>query len=603
MKYMEFMKWSLVLVSVIVISGCGLFSSDGDVKGVSTDIPNIEHIWVPENSWDQEWETKYQVWLTENLEEVSLPEETEANVNNHSGNGTKMFAEYVHPIEKIIEDKKNKPDFHLDCADNVIFFRALFAKINKLPFMLRVAPYGKQNEWWFVGHFGFRDGDDYKKTAKSDKKFSYTRYKDDEVRFAMFIYGVSAYFGVTSFSSSVGKSGDVYDIHPKDFRVGDFFIQGDYGQGGHSLTFGKIDFTESPFLTGYSYNQYQSLLYLMNDSYNSRKGGGLKRWKWAVKGQSESGEEIWLNEVQTGDTAYQATYDSDGEEKNENNRRELFKNYVIKQVEGNGSSITDIVNDGVQKIKESIVHLAKNPSSCNTRTRMTKLFENVYGYANLMDQMPEEFNIYGSIWGVLSTLFPSPLEYEASALCGWNSSNFELFARILETNRDYITKYIEDVRNYNKDYPLYGFSSIYLLLGLEEDLRALDQTQLKADIALANDAQEASFFPADENSNNTVDNESSPLIAELVKSPQDGYQGPDFDNSSSDGYQGPDFDGDNYNGNDSLSTQPIKVKYYPFSAENICLFAPSDSSSWAKWSADEAWLMEKEELWPSCYKH
>ncbi len=561
-------RTALLIVSILFLT---LFScaksdaEDSEVDGVSAEEGAFSEsqIWQVENEWDKKWEEGYSKWITDNLS-TSPSEDGESSV-------TKMYLDYVKPIEKIIVKNKKLKKYHLDCADNVIFFRALYAKMNKLPFMLRVPPYGKSNKWWFVGHFGFRDGDDYHKTAESDIKFSYTKYSNLEERFAMFIYDVSVYFGVASFSSSVGSSGDVYDIEPKTLRVGDFYIQSEYGRGGHSVTFGKIDFGEVPFLTGYSYNEFQSLLFLINDEFNRMKGAGLKRWKWAVKAEAKDGELIWKNKVQEGDTPYKASFDGENYEIGEPNRKEIFRSGVIKEVESHGSSIDDIILESVKTVKKSIVHLANNPSSCNTRIRMPKLIDNIWDYTEMVEDFPEEAETLNHLWSILTDLFPAPSAYEASALCGWNSSHLQIFARILFTNRDFLETEFEKQQSNDPYFPILKVEDVFSYLGLSDELAKLDQSELIADITLAKLTKK--------HTPNSMPSP-TPLCVNC--------------------------DNDNEGNADLLLMNPAStsssIDYYPFSHENICMFAPNTETNNYKWMADEAWLIEKKELWPTCYQ-
>ncbi len=241
------MKYTLLSILLLTMGSCK-DRTQHQTLGVSALKEYKDQVWQANNRWSVKYEKLYQSWLKKNLATVSPGR-------------TLMYQKYALPIEKIVRKLKNKPDFHFDCADNVIFFRAQFAKIHQLPFMVRISPHRNHRFWWLVGHFGFRVSSNYDKDEYSEAregriasiKTTYTNFNDPDIRFAILMWDISQNFGVTSFASSVGLNGDVYDILPSKLREGDIFVEAYYGKRGHSTTIADIDFSKPPFLKGYSY--------------------------------------------------------------------------------------------------------------------------------------------------------------------------------------------------------------------------------------------------------------------------------------------------------------------------------------------------------------
>ncbi len=565
----------VLLLLMLGLFGCKKSSPPNEIKGVSVNIPADQVVWTPTNEWNAAYELKYQKWLSEHLELNSLGK-------------TLLYQKYVKPIEAHISSLYNR-EVVLDCADNVLFFRAQFAMENSLPFMVTVSPYKNRKDWWMVGHFGFRSSSNYQQDDKSQVKVSYRRFKDSASRFAAFIWDINNNFGVVSFSSASGNHGDVYDIYPSQVRGGDIFIQANYGQGGHSLTLGRIDLKTPPFLTGYSYNKRENMISLLSDRYHLVKGGGLKRWKWAVKTKAQNGKPIWVNQVQTGDRIYYGDYTKemtvgssgtvlgDG---NSPNRLEGFRDHIISQILQQSKSMLPIFTGLNEKIKKQMKGFINGPSSCNSRSRIPKEIEESIQLGVLLEKeapMEEQKSVqialnnlkfnYGLWKALFYDLFPTQ-DYYKSALCGWNSSNIKLFFKVMENNRSFIQKQLGFLAaQYPSAFQQFIKSNESQAPTLEDFYKAMEiyslyQTVPSTDLRL----------------DNKVDKFSKAI-------------------NISQGHLSYQRLGSGY-----YSGEGIRFNITPLDGQNICFYVPKSDQSPLQWSADETFLKENKNLWPDCYR-
>ncbi len=538
LKNINIMKLILILIP---LSSLGAFEE----RAVGLNTAAIENVWTATERWNEEYESKYRDWLVE-----MLPV-TDDGV-------TLMYQDHIEAIEKrVTELKRLSKPFHVDCADNVILFRILFAREHGLPFMMKA--YSAQTQsWWFIGHFGFREASNFNRDSESKIRKSYYRYGSSFDRLSAFIWDMANNFGVVSFSSTLGgASGDVYDIDPRVVRGGDIFIEAEFGRGGHSLSIAKVDYSKAPFLDGYSYHERKSLAYLIASPFNNQKGAGLKRWKWTEPGRAYDGSTIWINKVQPGDAIYQADYDQEGWDQKD--RRSLFINEFTRQLRHYQVDGSALIKEYLEILHNKLKTLAQSPSSCNNRKRINTIVESVQLLKPILQsldtpaldpQVWRRADFFVSLWNeVIHPLFPWPLDgYRSSALCGWNSSNSLVFVRVLYENRGFVE---ENLQSYLSEFGYFDLDRLLRFLGVDKTIREYSHEEL-------------SSYPTSESKTAYDIYNDHPLWT--------------VDESSYSYYQ-----------------------YYPFTHENICMFVPNEPSLGVKWQPDEGWLKQDRSLWPACY--
>lgn len=538
----------LGMVSWLAVS-CKIRQNGSEIQAVG-DVDGKQYVWPVNNSWNAGFEEKYQKWLRTNIEV-------------DQDNQTVMQIKYIVPVQKKIRETMGYSK-SLDCADTVIFLRARFAKDHQLPFMMKFRD--KKGLWWFLGHFGFRTAHDYQKTAVSEMAFSYQQY-EGEKRFAAFIWDISKYFNVSNLTSSMSlNQGDLFDIYPEDMQVGDIFVLSEFWKSGHSITIGKVDFQTPPFIEGYSYGKRETFLHIIPSEYNKRKGGGLKRWKWAVRkaATADSSKLIWTNIVPPGARVYQSKFDEEKTDQNTPNRQQRFVDFFSGSLKQQGVHYEKLLQLLIDHFRHKLTAFAHHPASCNMRLRVNKqgqdlltLF-NFSGFSSpaakqqLLDQA-YSLAVVGLL--LFDSIFPYPEEagYHGSAICGWDNSDIFTFFRVMEVNKPYIADYLgthNDHGSYFKE-----VSNLPLDTILNHRINSLDALYQTLDISDAYKNIAASDLSVDL---------ATAKVSKL-----------------------------------GLIRNPFLV--YRFTQANICSFVPPTKSGGNKWQADEGWIVRATELWPPCY--
>ena len=465
-----------VLVISLVCAACGAPEDDYEMDGPFTTTPPLgkednagragllvatdtraTQVWTATRKWEDidpetglNWDQAYAAWI------ASMP---------RSGNTFQLTTPFGRTL----------PAPSLECAENSIFLRALFASWHQLPFFMEaVDAHGRRV---YFGHFGVRTAAgryaatplfasayrDYSSTWQPGQPWPHDTtlrsrgiaggsdeqpalaagarfgvYLDEALlnkRAASLIILLLDNFG----SMNLADSANTFNLRPDAVREGDSLLERWQKTGiGHTLVVKAVGHNSAGALTAelmsgsmprrqpvwedevgskeYFTSEYTGGMGTAWDGNPLWKlGGGLKRWRVTknVRG-------YWTNTFMAGD---EASWINDQDEQGISSRPQQFQSLLGEvSPQEKRDALLRIIGDARQ-------HLRDYPASCAARDRREGAFAELYDLSWRLGLSQEEIDRQ---YRALEDYVFAPLVYNQAKTCCWDSTNSNMGQIVLD---------------------------------------------------------------------------------------------------------------------------------------------------------------------------